>query len=509
MLVYALTKMHLLSPLVAFLAVVISWLFLWNRRARVSAARLGIPSLQFEGDNSPFRYASEMQSLMDKGYNQYLRQGLPFSIRNPTDPKRRFVILPMKYLEEVRTAPESLLSFPLFLEKANLLKEIGGPSMNSQVTHMARVDMNRALSNLVPLMYEACVAAMQKVLPPCSEWTAITPYESILQIFSRTTARMLVGSELCQSDEWITVALEYTSTCLSSISSVRERYSPSLRWLARYTSPDVKKAAKLHQRAVRILKPHLEARLRHEIETDSSGGDAIQWLISVYENRGLKLTPDQLAYDELLLTVASIHSSSATALATLLDLITYPESLAEIRDEIARVNAKHGTWTRNALGDLRILDSFMTESMRLHSVAQLTMQRYAASQVTFKDGLRIPAGTQISFANHQVNLDSDLHPQAEHFDPKRALRKREQIDSNKFHFASVSDDAINFGSGFHACPGRFLAQEALKMMFIHLLMNYDLKFPDESTVRPPDIKRNFNSMPNFKAPILFRERGFT
>ncbi|KAI1127403.1 cytochrome P450 [Nemania abortiva] len=501
--------MYVLSFAAALFAVTTTWLFLQRWRRSVSVAKLDIPALQFEGDNSPSRYVSEMQSLMDRGYNQYLKQGLPFSIRNPTDPKRPFVILPMKYLEEVRTAPESLLSFPLFLEKANLLKEIGGPSMNSRVTHMARVDMNRALGSLVPPMYEACVAAMQKVLPPCPEWTAITPYESILQIFSRTTARMLVGPELCQSDEWITVALGYTSACLGAMSIVREKYSPSWRWLAKYTSPEVKKAVKLHQQASRILKPYLEARLQQEAETEPSQGDAIQWLVTVYEKSGIKLTPDQLAYDELLLTVASIHSSSATALATLMDLIAHPESLAEIRDEIARVNAKHGTWTRNALGDLRILDSFMKESMRLHSVAQLTMQRYAASPVTFKDGLCIPAGTQISCANHQVNLDPDLHPQAEQFDPKRALRQREQIDPNKFHFASVSDDAINFGSGFHACPGRFLAQEALKMMFIHLLMNYELKFADDTTVRPPDIKRNFNSMPNFTVPILFRERRFT
>lgn len=107
------------------------------------------------------------------------------------------------------------------------------------------------------------------------------------------------------------------------------------------------------------------------------------------------------------------------------------------------------------------------------------MQRLVISPYTFKDGFHLPAGTQVSFASKQLNLDSEVHPNAHTFDPKRWLRKREDIDPTKFHFASVSDDSINWESGLHACPGRFLSQETLNLMFIHLLTEYDIKYVEE------------------------------
>ncbi|KAI0145635.1 cytochrome P450 [Xylariaceae sp. FL1272] len=490
------------------LVAVATWLFIRFQKLRPLDSNATIPYVKFDGDNSAARYLSETGTLMEKGYVQYIKNGLPFSIRNPTNPNRPYVILPMKYLDEVRSAPDHVLSFPMFLEKANLLRDIGAPLMNSEVTHMARTELNRALDSLAPAMYDACLAAFQQAMPSCPDWTAIAPYNNILQIFSRITAPVLVGPDLGQDDDWNAVAIEYTNTCLGAIGGVRAKYHPSLRWLSRYTNPNVKAAAKVLRRAARILEPYLQAYEADEPTSQLHTENAIFWLTKLYRKRNIELTAHQLALDEMLLTVASIHSSAATALAALFDLVDRPESVAEIRDEMGRVGAKHGSWTRRALDELIILDSFMKESLRVHTVAHLTMQRYAVAPVVFKDGLRLQQGTQIGFANHQINLDSDLHPDAKTFMPKRALRQREELDPNRFHFASVSDDSLNFGSGLHACPGRFLAQQALKLMFIHLLANYDIKFADDSTTRPVAMQHNFSLMPNITSSLMFRERRF-
>ena len=66
---------------------------------------------------------------------------------------------------------------------------------------------------------------------------------------------------------------------------------------------------------------------------------------------------------------------------------------------------------------------------------------------TFKDGqLTLPVGTTVSFANGEYSFDSDIHPDAHMFDPKRHLHKREQYDgpdkANKFHFASTEDTIV-------------------------------------------------------------------
>ena len=114
---------------------------LWKRFFSVST--IAVPHLAFEGDNSPARFTAEGASLLEQGYRkvrcrclrppnllwsnialqQFTKNGLPFSIYNASDPPRPIAVLPMKYLEEVKHAPQSKLSFPLALDK------VAGPDM--------------------------------------------------------------------------------------------------------------------------------------------------------------------------------------------------------------------------------------------------------------------------------------------------------------------------------------------------------------------------------------------
>jgi len=44
--------------------------------------------------------------------------------------------------------------------------------------------------------------------------------------------------------------------------------------------------------------------------------------------------------------------------------------------------------------------------------------------------------------------------------------------------ASTADSLI-WGRGPYACPGRYMVQDVLKLMFVHILMHYDFKYPEE------------------------------
>lgn len=151
-------------------------------------------------------------------------------------------------------------------------------------------------------------------------------------------------------------------------------------------------------------------------------------------------------------------------------------------------------------------------------VRKVTVQRLVVSQpYTFKDGLTLPVGTTISFVNNEYSLDPDVHqnPHASVLDPKRFIDDKGKL---RIHFAST-EDTIVWGSGSHACPGRFFAQDAIKLMLVFLLRRYQFKFaPKEGegeksaeggvkepgTQRPPDMPMNFNIVPNFMAPVLFK-----
>ncbi|KAI4598812.1 hypothetical protein KJ359_002705 [Pestalotiopsis sp. 9143b] len=233
-------------------------------------------------------------------------------------------------------------------------------------------------------------------------------------------------------------------------------------------------------------------------------------LLDAYTAHGKTLSATQLARDLFSIMDSSIHSTVTSAISILLDLLEHPDSVDEIRAEIQRVKETLSgePWSRAALGELRILDSFMSESARVHGLNDYAaVKRVPTTTWTFKDGLEIPAGTTFAFPSFQHNLDPSVNPDPGVFDAKRYLRKREELgNTHKYHFASIGEDSINWGAGLHACPGRFFAQETLKLMLIHLLTKYDIKHDGAFGDTPKYLKYNLYIFPNPALSLLLKER---
>ncbi|KXX72861.1 Ent-kaurene oxidase [Madurella mycetomatis] len=518
------------TTLILIAATAAAWLLATIWRRVIYVPKVNITYFAFEGDNSATRYIAEAGSLLARGYekvrlvltilahflltrqnqNQYTKNGQPFAIRNASDPKRPVAILPLRYLEEVKNAPQSKLSFPLFMEK---VLEV---SLRIWAARASNHDVLLGFDKLIQPMQEAVAKAYDKEMPPCSDWTLINPYHLIAQSFARIATRVLVGPELCEG-RWLTLSRDYINSVTRAPGVVRHKYPPWLRWVAKYIEPSVHAVLKYRREGAELLRPVLEARIaeldntvpqtvggkeRHERQHE----DAIQWLLEEFRARGKKLTPDTLAQSIYVIMTAAVDSTSSTALWMLFDLLDHPDAMAEIREEILRVSGGSAdfVWTRQALGELRVLDSFMRESLRVHSFTQITVERMAAEPFTFKDGLHIPKFSQLAFPRYPYGMDSDVNPDPKTFDYKRHLKKRTGEDATKFHFASVSDDTLAWGTGMHACPGRFLAQEALKLIFLRLVSRYDIKHDGEK--RPgPDRMMGLFMGPDASANILVKE----
>lgn len=161
-------------------------------------------------------------------------------MRNLADPGLPSVFLPLRYMVEVRNAPQDKLSLPLYTEKvsieflcgwdliesvsvhiqaalhravlanfcqASILNHVNGPAITEEVQNAARLNLNRALNNLVVPIQEQCYLAATQKMPECpgashyspidlhsltssvlqlttspSEWTPIHIYPIILQV---------------------------------------------------------------------------------------------------------------------------------------------------------------------------------------------------------------------------------------------------------------------------------------------------------------------------------------
>lgn len=150
--------------------------------------------------------------------------------------------------------------------------------------------------------------------------------------------------------------------------------------------------------------------------------------------------------------------------------------------------------------------SLVIAATNQEKICTATMQRTALVPYTFKDGLTVPAGFSVNFTALQHSLDEDIHgPNAAVFEPKRWVNRRQGFDTSKYQFASTSDDWLNWGGGPHACPGRFLADIAIKLTLVYLLTNYEIKYPEGRSERPADGKRNLIITPDMTLPIMFKQ----
>ncbi len=109
----------------------------------------------------------------------------------------------------------------------------------------------------------------------------------------------------------------------------------------------------------------------------------------------------------------------------------------------------------------------------------------------------------------ELNRDPDIWPDGgTTFDGSRFLRLRRQAggDPNAWQFAFVGEHSINFGAGTHACPGRYYVSQEIKLMLAHLLLKYEIGWP-EGRSRPGNMAHDFATPPSVGAEMLFRERG--
>lgn len=106
------------------------------------------------------------------------------------------------------------------------------------------------------------------------------------------------------------------------------------------------------------------------------------------------------------------------------------------------------------------------------------MFRMAKETVTLQDGTQIPKGAQLAFAN-DLRLDRSTYPDPETFDAYRFLRMRDDpAQSKQVPFTKTTYSHLAFGHGKHACPGRFLVCNEVKVILSHILMKYDIKAID-------------------------------
>lgn len=284
----------------------------------------------------------------------------------------------------------------------------------------------------------------------------------------------------------------------------------SLHGLLSWLLPSAYVGKNYIKRAKKLLVPEIsrrQAARREGKDMSDNNMNLLNWMIELGEEHESK--PSDLAHLEVVLSLASIHTSQMNAVHVLYDLAALPGYIEELRSEIRDVLAEDGPWmqwTKTSFSKLKKLDSFMRESQRWNPPSLLSYHRVMMQNYVLKDGTLLPRGSHIAMAVNSIQNNPKVTPNPEIFDPLRYYKLRGREGEAHLHqFATTEPEILNFGHGKYACPGRFFAALEIKNILVRLIMDYDWKLPGDEG-RPKNITAHEFIFPNEKTIIYTKRR---
>ncbi|KAF7346950.1 hypothetical protein MVEN_01447400 [Mycena venus] len=458
-----------------------------------------------------YKFFANAPDLIQAGYTQY-PEGI---FRVARFSYWLVVVSHPKFVKEVGGAPEHVLSFHEGVEDGLPVKEVVGRPIieNPYHQHTIRTSLTRNLHARFPDVRDEIACAFEEVLQlDESEWKSLPALHTVMAVVARVSNRLFVGLPLCRNQTYLWNNVQFALDVIRS----GQKVALFPNFLRPLVGPFISGKDKSFAVALQTLGPLVAERLAKEKELgpDWPGkpNDLISWLLEDAQDE--ERTVPALVLRVLSTNFAAIHTSSMAFTQALFDLTTHPQHLLPMREEAEHVVANEG-WTKAALNSMVKIDSFLRESQRLNGNGAVSMIRKVVSNdgFRFSDGTVLPKGSFVCAAARAIHYDASNYKNPAEFDGFRFARERAEHaathdltqDVFKRQMISTAGDFLPFGTGKHACPGRFFAATELKAMLAHVVINYDLKAEVEG-VRPPDNIFGLGISPNPSAKVRFRKR---
>ncbi|KAK8041268.1 hypothetical protein PG994_014275 [Apiospora phragmitis] len=418
-------------------------------------------------------------------------------------------LIPVSLISELKGLPEDHLSAQEAIKEAMLLDytNFGPGDHTNTFLFLMKTKLSQKLTRFIPRQKSELDFIVGQEFPECKDWTPMKLQPFMLRVIARLSGSIFVGSELSRTEEWMETSVTYAIHVFIAV--VKLQFFPTwMRPVARYLVSELGQSSRDLARGEAMLKPIIEERLQNE-ELDpgcSQPDDFTQWLIDSLPEDQKRDYRAQVQV-QLALSAASIHTTSNAVTDCFYDLAAHPEYQEILREEAHQVLVQDGGWDKkDSLAKLQKLDSFMKESQRLAGNVT-TFIRKVVKPIDLSDGTHLPAGTNLLAPLCGISRDERYFPEPEVFDGLRfwKLRQRSADAANRWQYTSITQSNLDFGLGKHACPGRFLAGNEIKLILANFVLNYDIKLKDGEG-RPEPMMFMMSKSPNQKAEIMFRRR---
>lgn len=423
----------------------------------------------------------------------------PHPFRIPDFMRWHVVVTSESMIDELRRAPDDTLSFSDAARDIIAGDYTLGVNTQTNPYHIPiiRAQLTSSLGMLIPEMRNEILVATEERIPLSEDWSPIKIYDIIRDIVCRASNRTFIGLPACRNSEYIATNLDYAlnAALAAQIINLAPGFLKPIAGRLLTRIPSAIRTAMNH------VRPIIEERKRkieeYGYNYPDKPVDMLTWLME--EAEGEERTVENLTRRIILMNFAAIHSTAITFSIALFDLVSHPEYIEPIRDEVETIVNSEG-WTKVGLGRMVKLDSFLKESQRYNSAGAVSLFRKAMKDCRLSDGSFIPKGATVSAIMTARQRDNNVYPNGSTFDGFRFNK----MDGAKKFLAATSLDYLPFGLGRHACPGRFFAAVEMKLLMAHLLLNYDVDRLDNNI--PTTVWYGTVCVPNSQAQVLFRKR---
>ncbi|RHZ80794.1 hypothetical protein Glove_132g15 [Diversispora epigaea] len=362
----------------------------------------------------------------------------------------------------------------------HVLPRVNGFGDTQHMAKTVREEITGKLSSYTGRMQEQLMIAINKEIGDCSNPKVIASGPIFFsKIIARPMANIIVGEEISKHED---VVNAFANTAFKL--AIFLKLPPFLSFIH----------PKIHQQVVTLplrfgwnpireqidtlkkrLRPVLEKRLKDkEVLGDKYKPplDVIEYYLNEPGYGTTVITDEYLNYiSEVLILIifGSVHATTRHTSSALYDFAGRPELWDDLYEEQVKINKEcNGALTLEHVDRMVKLDSFLRESIRNFSDVAGLMHRCMEDSFTFKNNTTIPKDRIVYIYLNDSFYNKVYGPEPRSFQPYYGLNNNKlatKIDKNYYAF----------GAGKHACPGRFLAINEIKICVHKLILNYHIK----------------------------------
>ncbi|KAJ6131482.1 Cytochrome P450, partial [Penicillium sp. IBT 18751x] len=411
----------------------------------------------------------------------------------------------------------------------------GWPAIARTTPGLIRGTVYKHLNQYEPSMNDAILSQLD-VLEFKNGECMVNCFDLAYSVVARSGSFAMVGSRLSQDEEYLKAVKDHI---LGMIVTTRVQFLIPY-YLKRYVGGFLSRLISLGTRwnmhtSRKILLKHFDARAaeyRSEMndcdnlnqvnpEQADKPVEIFRWLYksSVLRQRW---TYSEVIGEMLLLQFAFIYTTAYGLYGALAELAQHPQYIQPLREEIESVLAAWGA-TVTGCDRMTLLDSFLKECQRLHPPAAISAHRVCLSELKLSNGspesfshrkigfssqvctgIVLKPGTHVGVPSGWLQRSPSSYEHPETFDGFR-FAKRAAAGASNTRLVDLSADYLVFGMGVHACPGRWMASALMKLVFAHILLNFDV-LPGSAGPLTGSLSFEEFYVPNFGLKIRLRQK---